>query len=287
MTVAEAPHPVVPKVLSFDLSGREWFYELDVVEVASCYTDRFQRELNERWLCAREADFRPWLLGSIVVSERPKRQKRFSVVDGQHRVELLTRKGVPVVAACILSGLSIEEEAGIFSDLQQERRGINAYERFQANLVAKRPMARAIDAMLADPAIRLELTSRMDGPGKIKCVRQLERVYEDDPARLRLILTLVQRTWPGMPGARAERFIGGLWRFIRDEDKRASQGVDTKITGGQSIDMDRFVEKLGGRTPSALVLKAQQLKAGSEHETTSLPAFIAEAVSNAYRSRRR
>jgi hypothetical protein len=269
--------------LSFELNGREWFYELDVVEVSACYTDKFQRPLAERWLRKAEQDFRPWLLGTITVSERERRGKVFSVVDGQHRLELVTRKEISVIAAVILTGLTIEDEAALFSDLQSERRGITPFQRFQADIVAKRPDQLAINAMLADGAIKLELTETSDGPGLIKCVRMLERIYDDDPAVLRKVLTLVQRTWPGMPLARSERFVSGLYRFCKDEDKTASRGQDVPTTGGASVDLERFVDRLASRTPSTLNVKAQQLREGGEGGGT-LPQYLATVISNAYRS---
>lgn len=273
-----------PQKLTFELNGREWFYEIDVIDVGACYTDRFQRPLNERWLRKAEANFRPWLLGTITVSERPRRNKEFSVVDGQHRLELVQRKSLGHLGAVILTGLTIKEEAALFSDLQQERRGITPYQRFQADLVADRPKQKAIEALLSDPTINLELTETSEGPGKIKCVRQIERIYEDDPAMLRKVLTLSQRTWEGMPLARSERFVSGLWRFCRDEDKIASQGQDIPVRGGASIDTDRFIDKLGTRTPSHLNMKAQQLREGRDAGGT-LPQYLAEAIANAYRAR--
>jgi uncharacterized protein (DUF885 family) len=64
--------------------------------------------------------------------------------------------------------------------------------------------------------------------------------------------------------------VRGLWRFVRDET---------------DLDAERFVERLSGTTPSYLSQKALQLRDGRDSGGT-LPSFLAEAISNAYRSRR-
>jgi hypothetical protein len=250
--------------------GEWWPYDVDVIELVDCYTDRFQRPLNERWLKKAEEEFKPWLLGTIVVSTRERRNRLFSVVDGQHRVELCRRVNQPVIAACVFETLTIQQEAALFSEFQQSRRGITAYQRFQADLVAAKPMQKAIDNIVRE--VGLELTEGQDGPGYIKCVVALERIYKADPAMLRTVLSLIQRTWKDIPAARSERMVAGLWRFVREE---------------QDLDESRFVDRLSDATPSYLSQKAMQLRDGNEQMGGTLPQFLAEAISNAYRSRKR
>jgi hypothetical protein len=52
------------------------------------------------------------------------------------------------------------------------------------------------------------------------------------------------------------------------------------------LDDERFIERLQGVTPSTLVGRAHNLRE-ARGLSGSLPRFIAEAVEDAYRSRRR
>jgi hypothetical protein len=241
------------------------------VNTNDLYSDRYQRPLNENWLKKAADDFDPAMLGTIIVSDRPKRGKRFSVIDGQHRVELCKRCDQPIMLAIVFADLTIAQEATLFSRFQRERRGISAFERFQADLIAGNPQSQAVDKLVREAG--LEMSATTDAPGFVKCVVAMERVYVENPAHLRTVLTLLQATWKDMPGARTERMFGGMHRFVRQE--------------GTDLDHARFVDRLRGRTPSYLNQKAVQLREGSEDSGGTLPGYLCEAITNAYRSKAR
>lgn len=250
-------------------NSHEWPYRFEVVRVDNIYIDRFQRPLNERWLKEREGRFDPAMVGAVVLSERTRRGKEYSGVDGQHRIELCRRESIAEVLAVVFHNLTIEQEAELFSRFQQERRAITPYQRFKADLVAGNQQARAIERIVREEG--LELSESGDGPGYIKCIRALEKVYEDDPAMLRQVLRLVQGAWGMLPYGRAERLIKGVWLFARNTD---------------DLDEDRFIDRLGQTAPSALFTRAQQLRDGAGR-TGSLITYMRETVENEYRRRPR
>lgn len=282
MTTTTTPVIEIPEVFTDVMEmvgpdGEVWRYRYDTVDPAAIYTDRFQRPPNERWLAAREGEnFKPWLLGHPVLSERAKRNKDFSAVDGQHRIELCRRQGFSRLHVIVFMDMTIEREAALFSELQRERRGITPYQRFQADLIAgdltsRGAAAKAIDRIVISSGLKLSESS--DGPGFIKCVVALERIYEENPAWLRTVLTLVQRTWRDMPSARSERLVRGVWYFLRDPRT-------------EDFDEERFVDRLGRLTPSKLADLARQLREGNEM-SGSLPGWLAEAIHNAYHSKKK
>jgi hypothetical protein len=174
-----------------------------------------------------------------------------------------------MINAVVFVDLSIQQEAKLFSLMQRERRGITPFQRFQADLVAGEATQQAINKMLKDEG--LELSETRDDPGYIKCVVACERIYDEDPKRLRTVINLSQRTWGGMPYGRSERLIRALSLFVAEEP---------------DLDEERFVERLSGHAPSYLNQKAAQLRDGEDSGGT-LPQYLKRAISNAYRTRKK
>lgn len=250
---------------------RDFPHRYDVVPIAAVYCDRFQRELSETWLRARIENFNPALFGVLILSERrptPKSPKEFSVVDGQHRSELALRVGVEQVPGLVYFGLSVEQEAELFTLLQRERRPISQLERFNADLVACKPEALAVQRIVAAAGYRLENSS---SPGAIKTVSALERIYRKSPELLAQILGLIFDTWGKMPGAANEHMIGALRIFLEKNPEMIRE---------------RFVLQLEQMTPSLIAQKGSQLRDSLGH-TGSLMSFMAEIIENQYGSQRR
>lgn len=241
---------------------------LKVVKLDDIYIDKFQRPADERWLKAREGKVDLAMLGTLIVSDRPRDGKLFSAIDGQHRHELMVRHGMDEWFAIVFTGLTIEDEAELFTRYQRERRNITPYQRFNAALVAGKPEAKAIDRIVKEEGFSL---GQSETPGVIKAIVALERIYQEDPAQLRMVLGLIRDTWGRMPYAQNERMIKGIWFFVRDEP---------------DLDHDRFVDRLSNVTPSTVASRADQLRQG-RGLTGGLPKLVQEVIENEYRSRAR
>lgn len=247
-----------------------WPFRFEVLSLAEIYIDRFQRPLNERWLDARDGKFDPAMLGTITVSDRPRRGKQYSAIDGQHRCELARRAGLSHVPCLVFIGLTVEAEAEMFARLQRERRAISPFQRFNAELVAGNEQAKAIQKIVTECGLTLD--ANQEDAGKVRAVVALERIYEDEPANLRKVLTLITQTWGDLPYARNERMLKGVWYFVRDTE---------------DLDEERFIDRLGQVPPSTLATRATQLRDGSGMSRAGLPKFLREAIENEYRSKRR
>lgn len=269
VTPVEAVNIANDALDKLNIDDMDW--RIEIVPLNDIYLDKYQRPLDERWLRARENDFRPWLLGTITLSERHKSGKRFANVDGQHRAELARRHGVSHLAAVVFYNLTRQQEAGLFSAFQLERRNITPFQRFNADLINEKPDAKAIYKIITDEGWKLQDANHHAGGMFIKAVKVMEDVYKEDPAQLRVLLRLLRETWGELPHTSNERFMRGVWRFLREVP---------------DLDEARFIEKLGSVTPSTLFDRATNLREGRGAKG-SLPAFVAEAVENQYRTRRR
>jgi hypothetical protein len=252
-----------------NIEGLEW--RLEVVSLDDCYIGRYQRPADEGWLKKRDGSFKPWLLGTITVSERhdKKTKKRFAVIDGQHRCELARRNGIGKVAAVVFYNLTEADEARLFSAFQQERRNITPFQRFNSDIIAGDSQAKAVNKMVNEEG--LEFGERTD-PHVIKAVVAVERIYEDDPDMLRLVLRLMQTCWGGMPYVTSDRIMRGLHGFLKEV--------------GEDFDQARFIDRLSNVTPSTLIDRAKNLKDG-RGAGGAAAKYVQEAINDAYRSRSR
>lgn len=242
--------------------------ELKLVQLKDIYIDRFQRPVDERWLKIRDGKIDLAMLGVLVLSDRQKRNKAYSAIDGQHRTELMTRHAMTEWFAIVFTDLTIEEEAVLFARYQKERRNITPYQRFNADLVAGKPEAKAIEKIVKEEGFILGTN---EGSGSIKAVVAVEKIYEEDPAQLRLVLRLLRDTWGDLPFAQNERMIKGVWYFVKDEP---------------DLDPERFIDRLSQVTPQVVASRADQLRQG-RGLSGGLPRLVQEVVSNQYRARAR
>lgn len=264
MTTATADPPNTDALLA---RAGAWPFRFEILALDELYIDRYQRPLSS-FVNKIVADFDPALLGTLTVSERPRRNKRFAVVDGQTRAEGMRQMGFERAPCVVFYELTIEQEAELFSKFQRQRKNITPMQRFNADLVAKKPEALQINRLLEAEGFRLT-----DEPGDthVKAVVAVERIFADSPDLLRKTLRLIRETWGGMPYAANERMVKGIAFFCSTHP---------------DMDEARFVERLGYLTPSEVQRRATQLREGAGSTGTS-PRFVAEVIENQYRSRRR
>lgn len=257
----------VPSDLDILKMNGDWPYRWDLVPVGAMYVDkRYQRPLKPI-----TSGLDPRIINSLSLSERPKGEKAFSVIDGQRRRDLLEREVSPTVAvpATVFFGLTQAEEAELFSLFQRERKGITPYERWIADLVAGNPTVKAINKMVAEEGF--EIAQQDTTMRHLKAVRAVERIYEQEPELLRRTLQLIRETWNGVPFASRDQMLKSVAQFI----------IDTP-----DLDETRFVEKLRTETPSSLDRKSMGLMESKGLQGKSAK-YIAEVIQNVYRSSKR
>lgn len=251
-----------------------WPYAFEHWQVERMYVDKdYQRPLSslvrklvKRW------DAR--LLMPVVISVR-KGNPHGAIVDGQTRWSAAKQLGIKTLPALVFRGTR-EEEAELFASFQSERRGINAYRRFHAALVANNPAALEVDQTVRRYGYEVMEGTTDTHPWGIAAVKALEEAFEQ--GQLEKVLTVTSRAWP-VPsiGERAQygrghplnnELIVGLTSFIND-----------------AIDLKRLAGRLGKTNPQELSIRASHLRQGRGLGGRSAN-YMRQVLDDVYRSRR-
>lgn len=242
---------------------KKWPYRFEVVPVESLLVDdRYQRPLTS-FVDEVTRDYNPALIGTLIVSERDN--GHLAVIDGQTRLEGMRRNGEEGAPCLVYHGLSHEQEAELFADLQTKRRGMATYLRFRASLVAKNTEAIAIAAIVQHAGFELDTTLTAH---TVKAIAALESIYRRDPQLLSNVLDTIAQAWPD-PDTEF-RTSGDMIR-----------GLAVFLTREQRVNPERLIEKLSAVTPRMIRHRANALKEGSGSGGGS-PGYTADAILGIY-----
>lgn len=244
-------------------SSGDWPYRFEVAPLDRLFVDKaYQRPLTSFAQVVAE-DWNPALVGTLIASERSG--GRLAIVDGQTRMHGASKNGVEGLPCVVYTGLSRSQEAELFADLQTKRRGMATYLRFRAALVARRPEAVAIAALVQSAGFELDTE---ETPRTVKAIAALEYVYRRDPALLQRVLDVIAQAWPNP-----------------ETDYRASgemiRGLAVFLTRESKVDIARLIDRLSAVTPAQLRHRSNALKEGSGSGGGS-PGYMADAILGVY-----
>lgn len=213
-----------------------------------------QRDLRPGWAAQIAADFDPDRLTPPLVS---KRDDKFYVIDGQHRVEALRLMGWgdQQIQCWVYDTLSESQEADLFL-WHNRRKAVRAFDTFRIGVVAGRAQETDIDRIVRAAGLKIAT-----GEGGISAVAALERVYRHGPKVLARTLKIVRDAY-GEAGMTAHVIQGvGLVcaRYGTDIDDAKAIARLSATRGG-----------VGGLMSKADVLRKQTRK--------PLPHCVAAAV---------
>lgn len=267
MSATEAPAHKRPARGAESARGtdrRTWPYRFELVPLEHLFIDAdYQRPLTS-FVDQIAAEYDPALIGTLIVSERGKR--KFAIVDGQTRSEAMRRNNEPEAPCLIYSGLTREQEAELFADLQTKRRAMATYLRFRAALVAKKPEAVAIAEIVTGAGFELDVN---ETPHTVKAIAALEKVYRRDPDLLGTVMAVIAGAWPN-PDTEARTsgdIIGGLAIFLSRE---------------RNVDLERLIEKLAATEPRTIRHRAHALQEGSGSGSGGRQGYVADAILGVY-----
>lgn len=258
-----------------EVSGSDFPFTYEVLPLKQLIVDTYQRPLTSFVQRIVKA-FDPALIGTIIVSKRSA--KSYAIIDGQTRVEGMKEVGLKDAPCLVYVGLTPAQEADLFAKFQTERRGMHSASRFNAEVLAGREHAVAVNDIVEECGFKVNTTLNGDSR-HIAAVAALEFAYwgartgkgkEPDPELLAQTLLLIKKTWPKLPElARGALIIRGLAYFL---------------SNNPDVDEEKFAAKLSKVQPSELGKRAQALKEG-RGMTGQSPALMAEAIENLYRKR--
>jgi hypothetical protein len=179
----------------------------------------YQRERNDPLVDEIVGDLSWALFGVITVSSRGTGQ--YAVIDGQNRAEGARRRGIEWVPALILVGLTREEEAATFADLQRKRRNNSALDGFKADVVAKRRRALEISQVFDSRGVT---AGRGSGHGndrlyKVGAISAVQDVWAWGGVELvAAVFDAIMIAWPDATGRFRGEIIRPLGRYIIDNE---------------------------------------------------------------------
>jgi hypothetical protein len=206
--------PIVPRVV-----------QVDDIRVDSSY----QRDLKQAWVTEFVKGFDPSQVLVVVLSAR---DGSLWAIDGQHRIVGLRELGIRTVWAMVHEGLSRDQEATLFRQLDTRRRGLNAWDDFKAALVAGDQTAVMIDQTVRAAGYEL---GRSPHQHHLQAIGAVHRIFRLGGARLlaetlELVIQMEQIDRQATVGQVMEGVATFLWSYRESEVFARDRLVRTLMT---------------------------------------------------------
>lgn len=181
----------------------------EMVSVKNLKVGVYQRVLNTSFAKEIATNFDMNKVGVITVSSR---DGDFNVIDGQHRVYSARMAKVPMLMCQVLYGLTYEEEANLFVDLNGIRYKLSALDYFNAEVEAKNKEALDIKYIVEKNGMGV---SRGTAKNKINAIAALSKIYKKHGKyHLDSTLQFIKLTWVGANEAFSQNMLRGVSEFI-------------------------------------------------------------------------
>lgn len=220
----------------------------------------YQRTLDHRRVDKMVAEYDPTLLGVLEVSDRSNNQ--FAILEGQHRWAAATlAEGPGVHLVCqVHRGLSVEDEARQFYDMDVRRRALSGWDRWKARRGAGDPVVAQVEKIVASFGMRVDPGS-IDG--YIGSTTTLENVYElGGEALLVSTLTVLNVAYGEVRDAYDGQMIMGAALVMHNYDPR------------DELDVDRLISQLQGIVPRQVKARATALREAHRGQLSRLTAAV-------------
>lgn len=242
---------------------------IDVVAVADMFADdTYQRPLDTRRADKIAAAWDRRLVGVLEVSDRGETATpRYAIINGQHRWAAAARLGIAQLAATVHTGLTVEDEAKLFFDIDAKTRQLTTWDRWHARSAAGDPAVAAIERIASECGLAV---TQEAGPKNLQCCAALERIWNRSaPEVLADTLVLVLDVWPGDEAAKKAVVIEGVSLVL---DRYALD-----------LDSGRLADAMSDLTPRQLHARARDLQDSGTKAT--FPQLIARVLVTAYNRR--
>lgn len=250
--------------------------EYKAISVELLFVDSiYQRDISNLKVSRLVKNWNEVVNMPILVSKR--KNGLYSIIDGQHRFMAMKTKGLKHVICKVIEGLSIEEEAQLFTTTNKDRKTPSSGDMFRANLAAKDDLHMKINEIVESHGYELSFTG-LGGKTKsicnqIQAVGTLKRICERISVdNLDKTLKLINIIWGNNKEALSGQVLSGVSRFINGADRI------------EYFDEGRLIEKLKRKAPYEIIRegKSYKIQFGGEMETN-----IALAIIDTYNDRLR
>jgi hypothetical protein len=245
---------------------------IDVILADLLFADpTYQRDLDPKRVTKMVSEFDQRLVGVLEVSARGN--GRFAILDGQHRWAATCRahpyRTNAHLACQIHTGLSVEEEARLYYELDTKRKNLSWWERWRARRGTGDPGVLAIEEVLNRHRLQVH-PSAIDG--NLRATKAIETIVTQlgDLQMLDNVLVVLTSAY----GRAFDAYDGALM-----------QGV-ALVLGHYDLaelDLDRLVVQLADVPPRQLRARAASMR---EAHRGTLPRLCAAVIVERYNSAR-
>jgi hypothetical protein len=234
--------------------------QVDTVSIAKLRFAPYQSPVNMQKVLERSKAFNERLLKPIDVSLRGG---ELWVVDGQHRVKLCELLGIKYIYARIHAGLSYEDEASLYFELNNSKNAPTKRIEYKWNALLEsgnKEISEILNIIEKNGFSGLDSTHQTKTP-----LDTCYRIYKlnNGPYLLDRALRLIQKTWSDCPRFRNKNLLLGVYLFVKYYDD-------------DFYDCD-FIKKLSRYTPTTILRDAQQNKKYSNGAYTPFGLAVLDA----------
>lgn len=181
----------------------------EMVPVDNLKINKYQRGLSVLFAKTIGFEFDANRVGVITVSYR---DGQFNVLDGQHRVYGAKIAEIPMLMCHIIRGLTYQQEAELFKDLNKQRKGLLAFDYFNAGFEADEIEAIEIKEIIEMNGLTI---SRGSGHNLIQALRTVSNIYRKfGKEHLSTTLKFIKATWDGETKSLNNSMLKGVAEFL-------------------------------------------------------------------------
>lgn len=203
----------------------------EMIPVNDLKIDKYQRTLEMVRAKKFAGEFDIKKVGVIIVSER---EGNYYVIDGQHRTFTAKLAGVQTLMCQVLQGLTYEEEAKLFKEINTTGKKIGKADIFKADVEANDKDALEIVAITKNLGLRICKTS---GDNSISAVGTITSLYKKHGREhFKETLTLIKNTWNGGTYSLNNKMLSGISEFIKVYKNEPNFSKDIFVRQLQKVD---------------------------------------------------
>lgn len=210
----------------------------------------YQRPVNTNKINRLKKRYDPCAVGTLIVNQRNIEEQVYYIIDGQHRYAMGKLLKFCTFDCEVIQGLSPEEEAKLFLELNSNRTQIISRDKVKARLSFGDPSLVQLQEMLTKRSLFLEttryITKERRNKGALIHAIRLEQLMQKEPSILELTLDLIYISWRDEEGIYREDslkidIIEGLFYLLNLYKK--------------NMDFKRLTNKLKKTMPSMIIAK--------------------------------
>lgn len=186
--------------------------DFQLIRVEDLYLAPYQRMLNRKRILQYAERYDPDIFGIILVSYR---DGKYWIVDGQHRVEVAKLRQISTVWCQVIEGLTYEQEAQKFHEINDRKVRLNANHKFHAKIEAQDEMAVKINKILDTYGFVYSKEGNESCENTITAVGTIQKIYKEHGEKgLSTVLRILRKAWGGDKESVRAAMLKGLNTFV-------------------------------------------------------------------------